>query len=148
MPAWRRAWASWLSGLDFGAGPACCWWTIRGCCSSVAYGPKLVLPRSLPPALSAADMDQVVLHELAHLRRGDLYWGWTIELARIVYFFHPLVYWVGYCLQLERELACDQVAMAVSGQMAGDYAQTLVRVVSHGAAGEASESTTTGNRQS
>jgi beta-lactamase regulating signal transducer with metallopeptidase domain len=95
------------------------------------WRPKLVLPRGLPAALSAADMDQVVLHELAHLRRGDLYWGWTIELARIIYFFHPLVYWVGYCLRLERELACDQVAMAVSGHVAGDYAETLVRVVSH-----------------
>jgi beta-lactamase regulating signal transducer with metallopeptidase domain len=100
------------------------------------WNPKLVMPRTLPGTLSAAEMDQVVLHELAHLRRGDLYWGWTIELARIVYFFHPLVYWVGYCLNLERELACDQVAMSVSGHSAGDYAQTLVRV-----AGHASEST-------
>jgi beta-lactamase regulating signal transducer with metallopeptidase domain len=95
------------------------------------WGPRLVMPRTLPAALSAADMDQVLLHELAHLRRGDLYWGWTIELARILYFFHPLVYWVGYCLHLERELACDQVAMTASGYAAGDYAQTLVRVASH-----------------
>jgi bla regulator protein BlaR1 len=98
------------------------------------WRPKLMLPRSLPGTLSAGDMDQVVLHELAHLRRGDLYWGWTIELARTIYFFHPLVYWVGYCLHLERELACDQVAMTISGHAAGDYAQTLVRVVSHASA--------------
>ena len=64
--------------------------------------PKLVMPQTLPGTLSAADMDQVILHELAHLRRGDLYWGWTIELARTAYFFHPLVYWVGYCVNLER----------------------------------------------
>ena len=103
------------------------------------WRPKLMLPRTLPGTLSAADMDQVVLHELAHLRRGDLYWGWTIELARTIYFFHPLVYWVGYCLHLERELACDQVAMSVSGHDAGDYAQTLVRVVSHALAPAMSE---------
>jgi beta-lactamase regulating signal transducer with metallopeptidase domain len=95
------------------------------------WNSKLVLPRTLPGSLFAAEMDQVVLHELAHLRRGDLYWGWTIELARTIYFFQPLVYWVGYCLNLERELACDQVAMSVSGHAAGDYAQTLVRVASH-----------------
>jgi len=95
------------------------------------WAPKLVLPRTLPGTLSADDMDQAVLHELAHLRRSDLYWGWTIELARIIYFFHPLGYWVGYCLNLERELACDQVAMAVSGHAAGDYAEVLVRVASH-----------------
>lgn len=51
----------------------------------------------------------------------------------IVYFFHPLVYWVGYQLRLERELACDQVAMAHSGHPPADYAQTLVQVVSHAA---------------
>jgi beta-lactamase regulating signal transducer with metallopeptidase domain len=98
------------------------------------WNPKLVMPRTLPGTLSAADTDQVVLHELAHLLRGDLYWGWTIEFARTIYFFHPLVYWVGYCLNLERELSCDQVAMSVSGHAAGDYAQTLVRVVGHASA--------------
>jgi len=93
--------------------------------------PMLVLPTSLPASLGPAELEQVVLHELAHLRRGDLYWGWTIELARTLYFFNPVVYWVAYCLHLERELACDQVAMTVSGHTPGDYAQTLVRVASH-----------------
>ena len=49
----------------------------------------------------------------------------------MVYFFHPLVWWVGYRLRLERELACDQLAMAHSGHPPADYAQTLVQVVSH-----------------
>ena len=53
-------------------------------------------------------------------------------MARTVYFFHPLVWWVGYRLRLERELACDQLAMARSGHPPADYAQTLVEVVSHG----------------
>ena len=71
------------------------------------------------------------MHELAHIKRRDLVWGWPVEIARIVYFFHPLVYWVAYQLRLERELACDQLAMAGSGHPPADYAQTLVQVVSH-----------------
>ncbi len=94
-------------------------------------GPTLVLPRTLPETLQPPELEQVILHELAHLRRGDLYWGWTIELARIVYFFHPVVYWVAYCLHLERELACDQVAMAASQHSAADYVDTLVKVAGH-----------------
>ena len=82
-------------------------------------------------SLGAAERRQVILHELAHVKRRDLPWGWPVEIARIVYFFHPLVYWVAHQLRLERELACDQLAMARSGHTAADYAQTLVQVVSH-----------------
>ena len=81
--------------------------------------------------LDQARRRQVVLHELAHIKRRDLAWGWPVEIARIVYFFHPLVYWVAYQLGLERELACDQLAMARSGHPPADYAQTLVQVISH-----------------
>ena len=51
-----------------------------------------------------------------------------------MYFFHPLAYWAAYQLRLERELACDQLAMARSGHSPADYAQTLVQVVSHASA--------------
>ena len=95
------------------------------------WRPRLVLPSRLMASLGPADRRQVLLHELAHIKRHDLPWGWPVEIARIVYFFHPLVYWVAYQLRLERELACDQLAMARSGHTAADYAQTLVQVVSH-----------------
>jgi Zn-dependent protease with chaperone function len=95
------------------------------------WRPRLVLPSRLLASLSVAERRQVILHELGHVKRHDLLWGWPVEIARIAYFFHPLVYWVGYQLRLERELACDQLAMARSGHPAADYAQTLVQVVSH-----------------
>jgi hypothetical protein len=93
--------------------------------------PVLVLSRSLAPSLDRSRLRQVVLHELAHLKRHDLVWGWTAEIARLVYFFNPVVHWVCYRLRLERELACDQLAMALSGGTPADYAQTLIHVVDH-----------------
>jgi beta-lactamase regulating signal transducer with metallopeptidase domain len=95
---------------------------------------RLVLPSRLMASLDRSQRRQVILHELAHVKRHDLAWGWPVEIARIVYFFHPLVYWVAYQLRLERELACDQLAMAHSGHPPADYAQTLVQVVSHASA--------------
>jgi beta-lactamase regulating signal transducer with metallopeptidase domain len=89
----------------------------------------LVLPHDLLAALTPDQLRQVLLHELAHIRRGDLLWGWLPEIARMVWFFHPVSYWVGSRIRLERELACDQLAMALSGQNAATYAETLVRVV-------------------
>jgi beta-lactamase regulating signal transducer with metallopeptidase domain len=95
------------------------------------WRPRLVLPSRLMASLDEARRRQVILHELAHVKRHDLPWGWPVEIARMVYFFHPLVYWAAYRLRLERELCCDQLAMARSGQKPADYAQTLVEVVSH-----------------
>jgi beta-lactamase regulating signal transducer with metallopeptidase domain len=92
--------------------------------------PTLVLPRHLLTTLAPVELAQVLAHELAHVKRRDLIWGWTVELARLFYFFHPVAHWVGYRVRLERELACDQLAMAASGRRPADYAETLVRVVS------------------
>ena len=103
-------------------------------CSPFVCGilqPTLVLPRKLTDSLEESQLRQVLLHELAHVKRRDLLWGWIPEIARVVYFFHPVAHWVNYRVRLERELACDQLAMAHSGQDAAAYAQTLVRVVSH-----------------
>ena len=90
----------------------------------------LVLPRRLTASLSTTELTVVLLHELAHLQRRDLVWGWIGQIVRVVYFFHPVVHWISYRLRLERELACDKIAMSFSGQNPGDYAATLVRVVS------------------
>ena len=45
---------------------------------------------------------------------------------RMVYWFHLVAHWVAFRESLERELACDELAMSHSGATAGDYAQTLV----------------------
>ena len=116
----------------FAARPSLCASARIARCSSAGRGDRwLVLPSPLISSLGPAERRQVILHELAHVKRRDLVWGWTAEIARMIYFFHPLVWWVGYRLRLERELACDQLAMAHSGHPPADYAQTLVQVVSH-----------------
>ncbi len=102
-------------------------------CSPFVCGvrrPVLVLPRRLTTTLKAMELNQVLLHELAHVWRLDLVWGWIGEIARIAYFFHPAVHLISNHIRLERELACDQLAMATSGQEASEYAAMLVRVVS------------------
>lgn len=94
------------------------------------FQPTLVVSESVCSSLSPAQFRQILLHELAHIRRLDLVWGWVPEIARLVWWFHPVVHWVVFRLRLERELACDQLALAHSGRDAAEYAATLVRVVS------------------
>jgi beta-lactamase regulating signal transducer with metallopeptidase domain len=94
------------------------------------WSPVLVLPRGLVGSVGPESLRPVLLHELAHLQRRDLLWGWIPALARLLYFFHPAAYYIDYRIRLERELACDQAAMLLSGQGAAGYATTLVEIVS------------------
>jgi len=107
---------------------------VDGDCSLFLCGlrrPVVVMPTGLAASLRPSQLRQALLHELAHAKRLDLLWGWPMEIARTVYFFHPLVHWAGHQLRLERELACDQLAMSLTGGNAAEYASTLVCVVNH-----------------
>jgi beta-lactamase regulating signal transducer with metallopeptidase domain len=107
-------------------------------CSPFVCGvwrPIVVLPGSLVTTLAAGQLRQVLLHELAHVKRNDLVWGWLPAIACVVYWFHPVAHWVACCNQFERELACDQLAIALSGQGAAGYANTLIEVASHASGG-------------
>jgi beta-lactamase regulating signal transducer with metallopeptidase domain len=90
--------------------------------------PRMVISHGVLSSLAPAQLRQVLLHELAHVRRRDLLWGWVPEIARIVWWFHPVVHWVVFRLRLERELACDQLAIVLTGRDPADYAATLVHV--------------------
>lgn len=115
-------------------------------CSPFVCGmttPLLVMPRNLCARLDDIQLRQVLLHELAHIARRDLVWGWLPELARLLYFFHPIAHWSSGRIRLERELACDQVAMNFTGRPAADYAATLVHVVTHASAPSALQAAVT-----
>jgi beta-lactamase regulating signal transducer with metallopeptidase domain len=99
-----------------------------------ARRPVVVLPRDTLAMLSPGQLRQVLLHELAHVRRRDLLWGWLPEAARVVWWFNPLAWWVVARVRLERELACDQLVLNHGGASAADYAETLVQVVSQATA--------------
>jgi beta-lactamase regulating signal transducer with metallopeptidase domain len=92
--------------------------------------PVLVLPNSMASPCNKSQLRQIVLHELAHVRRGDLLWCWVTHVARLVYWFHPVAHWVAFRESLERELACDELAMSHSGATAAEYARTLIEAAS------------------
>ena len=94
------------------------------------HRPALVLPRGLIVTLEPGPLRAVLVHELAHIGRHDLLWDWIPAIIRILYFFHPAAHYLAFRARLERELACDQSAMLLTGQAAAGYASTLVDVVS------------------
>ena len=75
------------------------------------WRPRLIVPRGLAESFTAEQLNLVLLHELAHVRRLDLVWGWIPEIGKIVFFFHPVIHILSSQIRFERELACDQLAM-------------------------------------
>ena len=83
-------------------------------------------------AMSPAETAMAIAHELAHLRRGDLWLGWLPAIARRLFFFHPLAAWAMREYALEREAACDAEVLRQTGTMPQAYARLLLRLgVSH-----------------
>ena len=74
--------------------------------------PRLILPTGMIEALSRQELRYVFLHELAHLKRHDIYVGWLISLLQVLHWFNPLVWLAFYRMRLDRELACDALVLA------------------------------------
>jgi beta-lactamase regulating signal transducer with metallopeptidase domain len=88
--------------------------------------PIVVLPRPLADA-SRRDIEHVLLHELAHIRRRDALRAIGAAAVQVLYWFHPLVWLVRARLAALRELACDRdVARVVASR--DEYRRTLIRL--------------------
>jgi beta-lactamase regulating signal transducer with metallopeptidase domain len=74
--------------------------------------PAIAIPEWTLEELSASELNQVVLHELAHLRRWDDWTNLAQQIIRALLFFHPAVWWIGNKAELEREMACDDAVLA------------------------------------
>lgn len=88
----------------------------------------ILIPCRLVRELTDEEFEQVLLHELAHIRRYDDWTNLLQKLAEAVFFFHPAVRWVGSRLNLEREVACDDWVVWTTGERR-PYATCLARLV-------------------
>jgi beta-lactamase regulating signal transducer with metallopeptidase domain len=89
--------------------------------------PAVVLPAWLLEELSEAELKQVLLHELAHLRRWDDWSNLVQKVVKAILFFHPAVWWIEQRVSLEREMACDEAVVAETANPRA-YAQCLARL--------------------
>lgn len=89
--------------------------------------PILLLPQEILQRLTPPQLDAIVAHEMAHVRRRDnLTFGFHM-VVQALFWFHPLVWWIGKQLIEERELACDE-AVLESTRGAEAYAEGILGV--------------------
>lgn len=77
--------------------------------------PVIWLPLGLLTRLPADQLDALLAHELAHVRRLDWIWNLAQHWVESVLFYHPAVWWLSRCVREQRELACDALAARVIG---------------------------------
>lgn len=88
------------------------------------FRPCVLLPMSWLADVPAGLLEAVLAHELAHIRRHDLWVNLAQRLVETLLFFHPCVWWVSRQIRIERELCCDADAVCATGQPVM-YAQAL-----------------------
>ncbi|HXA65269.1 MAG TPA: M56 family metallopeptidase, partial [Bryobacteraceae bacterium] len=91
--------------------------------------PVVLIPVGALSGLPAEHLEALLLHELAHIRRHDYLVNILQSVAEALLFYHPAVWWVSGHIRAERELCCDDVAVAVSGDML-TYARALAQLES------------------
>jgi uncharacterized protein (TIGR03435 family) len=91
------------------------------------FRPVLVLPQGLADCLTARQLKAVVAHELCHARRHDNLTAAVHMIVEAVFWFHPLVWWIGAQLLDERERACDEAVLRL-GNEPSDYAQGIIGI--------------------
>jgi len=82
---------------------------------------------ALPARVERRDVEALLAHELAHVKRGDLWCDTALSLLRVAFWFHPAAWLVRRRVAEVRELCCDATAAAALGPRAGEYRATLLR---------------------
>ena len=102
---------------------------VRGPFLIGAIRPKLLLPHRMVESASPKQLQAVFLHELAHLKRWDIWTGWLMTLLLIVHWFNPLLWIAIRRMNADREEACDVMAMNTLDRLQqGDYAHSLLDI--------------------
>lgn len=99
-----------------------------------AIRPAILLPAALLDPAEAAALEPVLAHELAHIRRGDLFVNWLQAAFQVAFWFHPAVWLTNYRLRSLREEACDDLAVHALGGERRRYGAGVLRAVELGRA--------------
>lgn len=91
------------------------------------FRPIVLLPTYAATGLTLDQLQAVIAHELAHIRRYDLLVNMLQRVIESLLFFHPAVWWVSRQISNEREQACDELVLTVEPSRAR-YADALVRM--------------------
>jgi len=89
--------------------------------------PVLILPAQLLESLNPPQLGAILTHELCHVRRRDNLFAAVHMVVEAIFWFHPLIWWIGSRMVEERELACDEEVLRMGCEPA-DYVEGILKV--------------------
>jgi GWxTD domain-containing protein len=106
--------------------------------------PMILIPAGLLAGLPSAQVEAVLLHELAHVRRRDFLVNLLQMWMEALLFYHPATWWISSVIRAEREHCCDDLVVAIQGDPRG-YATALAALEQHRSSAEPAMAATGGN---
>jgi beta-lactamase regulating signal transducer with metallopeptidase domain len=88
--------------------------------------PVIFIPLGILANMPSQQVEAVLLHELAHIRRSDYLFNLVQNIAETVFFFNPALLWLSSLVRQEREHCCDDIAIAETGDRK-QFIETLIR---------------------
>ena len=86
--------------------------------------PVILVPAGLLASMPVHQVEAILLHELAHIRRGDYFVNLLQTAAEGLLYYHPAIWWISRVIRAEREHCCDDIAAGASGSV-HEYASAL-----------------------
>jgi beta-lactamase regulating signal transducer with metallopeptidase domain len=103
---------------------------VDGPCLFGFLRPRLLLPPGFTRGFSLDELRYVFLHELGHVKRRDIPLGWLMAWLQILHWFNPLVWLAFSRMRVDRELACDALALShVADKENKPYGRTMVKLL-------------------
>lgn len=91
--------------------------------------PLILLPIGTINNLPAEQVEAIIAHELAHIARHDYFLNVLQSIIEVLFFYHPMVWWISEQIRAEREHCCDDIAIAICGNTL-TYAKALASLKS------------------
>ncbi|MFU1794659.1 M56 family metallopeptidase [Paenibacillus azoreducens] len=94
--------------------------------------PVVVISPNLLSTLQKGQLQYILAHEFAHIRRRDVVVNWVMHIILILHWFNPFIWLAVYKARQDQEMACDACALdRLSSQQSSAYGQTIIHVLEH-----------------
>ncbi len=93
------------------------------------FNPKIFLPRVIAENWTIEEIEPLLSHELVHIKQHDLLVNWLQIIFQVIFFFHPIIWYVNWKIRQIREEVCDDIAIQLIDNKRKRYSRGILNVL-------------------